>query len=760
MKIGSRLQTWYLVTIIFILFSVIILSFSISIQVDKLSVDYQDSVDKIGLEQAKETFSLLDATAQDIVIKVYNHPATTLLSLAPSIDKVSPIFIRSFQRMQDMVLPFIYSINVIHIPSGRIITTNQGWYQTSGNLIQDLETSYPDLPSLTALPLETVISYENKKELVFAYLARDIMVEGKGLSQGVILLVDSSWFLNGVANADDERTGTKFHLYHPRLGVMGVESSNQEMRKLSENLKYKIQNNPDSGSFSDQIELTNYVIDYQILGDSDLYLLRLRDESILQKEILFLRLKIAGIAMVFLIVVISGGLMLNKQVYKPFFSIVAEIRESMGRRLSVPENDLDLLNILYGTLRDEYSDSGEDRIINSCLRSLSQEEVAKPEEIIEILNKRGINISEDKPGCLYLISIDDMDEEFTTQMSDSLSSYPALKFRFRNGTAEALSELGLGSTAIFLRRGVMLILLYSSENNISPNKETAEVLHGMISDFMDMSISIVQSGLLNGLSDLRQDYLALSAALRRRYLFGKGINLIVEDKQRVPDNEEREKIKKLRAGVITEISNQKMLPEDLKPYLEILRTWVVAAVQDEINAFSLSLTRALSNRDADFQTQDLFKNLINQPTLDDFHSIVEAFSKEDEGSFNLTESRHSALINLARDMIEKNYSDPGLSMTSISEELKMSPTYFGMIFKKAVGTPFSNYLTTVRIQEGARLLRTTRHSVQEIMFSVGIPSESTFYRRFREIFNLTPQLYRQQSVLNYGNKNKISKKLL
>jgi len=63
----------------------------------------------------------------------------------------------------------------------------------------------------------------------------------------------------------------------------------------------------------------------------------------------------------------------------------------------------------------------------------------------------------------------------------------------------------------------------------------------------------------------------------------------------------------------------------------------------------------------------------------------------------------------------------------------------------------------VRIQESSRLLKTTRDSVQEIMLSVGIPSESTFYRRFREIFNLTPQLYRQQSVLDSRDKKKILK---
>ena len=93
-------------------------------------------------------------------------------------------------------------------------------------------------------------------------------------------------------------------------------------------------------------------------------------------------------------------------------------------------------------------------------------------------------------------------------------------------------------------------------------------------------------------------------------------------------------------------------------------------------------------------------------------------------------------------------------MTSLADDLKMSPTYFGMIFKKTVGTSFNDYLTMVRIQEAARLLKNTRDSVQEVMVSVGIQSESTFYRKFRDIFNLTPQLYRQQSILNSGDNKK------
>ena len=586
--------------------------------------------------------------------------------------------------------------------------------------------------------------------MLICFVITDLIEQG--LSQGVILLVDSSWFLGAVSRADDKKTGTKFLLYHPNFGILKDKSTNQEMTDLSDILKNSIKDNQQSGNFTYLVNSVKHVIDYQVLGESELYLVRLRDSTILQKEILYLRLKILGIAAIFIIVVVIGGLLVNKQVYQPFYSIVAEIRESMGKNLNIPEDDLDLLNALYGTIRDEYSESGENRIISNCLRSLTQEELEKPGELIEILNNRGINLSIGNPGALCLISIDDIDDEFGIELSETISSYPALKFRFRNGTLNAISELGLGSAAIFLRRGVMLLLLYSSEKNISPNEESVLILHKMISEFMDTSISIVWSGILSELSNLRHVYLSLSAAIHQRYLLGRGVYLLTSEIKTAPDEMAQKKVEKLRTDIIASISNQIVPSDNLKSYLEILRNWTVKAAQDEINAFSLSLTRTLSNRDTDFQTQDLFKNLINQPTLDDFYTIVEAFAKENEGGFHLTESRHSALIDLARDMIEKNHSDPRLCMASIAEELKMSPTYFGIIFKKAVGTPFSNYLTMVRIQEAAHLLKTTRNSVQEIMVLVGILSESTFYRRFREIFNLTPQLFRQQSVLNFSDK--------
>ena len=159
MKTRSPLQTWYLLTLLFVATAVVALSVSISLQTEKSFRDYRSSVDSLGLKQAENVFSLLDITARDITRKVYSHGATTLLSLAPSIDSVSPEFIKSFQRIQDMALPFIHSINVIHVPSGELITSNRGWYRVNDDIIRDIETAYPELPILTPLPIRSKVSF-------------------------------------------------------------------------------------------------------------------------------------------------------------------------------------------------------------------------------------------------------------------------------------------------------------------------------------------------------------------------------------------------------------------------------------------------------------------------------------------------------------------------------------------------------------------------------------------------------------------------
>jgi AraC-like DNA-binding protein len=66
-------------------------------------------------------------------------------------------------------------------------------------------------------------------------------------------------------------------------------------------------------------------------------------------------------------------------------------------------------------------------------------------------------------------------------------------------------------------------------------------------------------------------------------------------------------------------------------------------------------------------------------------------------------------------------------------------------FRRYLSETPMGYLTRWRLQLGAKLLKTTSHSVAEIAAEVGYESEPSFNRAFKREFGLPPARFRSQS---------------
>ena len=83
-----------------------------------------------------------------------------------------------------------------------------------------------------------------------------------------------------------------------------------------------------------------------------------------------------------------------------------------------------------------------------------------------------------------------------------------------------------------------------------------------------------------------------------------------------------------------------------------------------------------------------------------------------------------------------------ISLDSAGEALGMSPSYIGLVFRKAGGTSFLKYLTDIRMEEAKRLLRDTDLTLREIGRQVGIENQNTLIRTFKKAEGVTPGQYR------------------
>lgn len=92
--------------------------------------------------------------------------------------------------------------------------------------------------------------------------------------------------------------------------------------------------------------------------------------------------------------------------------------------------------------------------------------------------------------------------------------------------------------------------------------------------------------------------------------------------------------------------------------------------------------------------------------------------------------------------VNENYSKD-ITLDEISTRFGFNPSYFSRMFKKALGSGYSDYLAFVRICKAEKLLRDTDMSIIDVSLEVGFSSVSYFNKVFKKHKNCTPTLYKK-----------------
>lgn len=104
----------------------------------------------------------------------------------------------------------------------------------------------------------------------------------------------------------------------------------------------------------------------------------------------------------------------------------------------------------------------------------------------------------------------------------------------------------------------------------------------------------------------------------------------------------------------------------------------------------------------------------------------------------------------ALEFIDENYLD-NLSLETVSKKVFLSTFYFSRLFKKEVGTTFSNYLGYKKIEAAKELLVETEKSILEISVHLGFKEQNYFCKVFRKNSGYTPTEFRKISRARLEN---------
>ena len=109
--------------------------------------------------------------------------------------------------------------------------------------------------------------------------------------------------------------------------------------------------------------------------------------------------------------------------------------------------------------------------------------------------------------------------------------------------------------------------------------------------------------------------------------------------------------------------------------------------------------------------------------------------------------RVSLMMSKVKGYLQNNYMYD-VSLDSVGDILRISPSYLSSTFKKCFGVGFLDYLTELRVQAAKDLLADPLRSTAEVASLVGYESASYFTRAFKKKTGQTPTEYRQQIAWN------------
>lgn len=105
---------------------------------------------------------------------------------------------------------------------------------------------------------------------------------------------------------------------------------------------------------------------------------------------------------------------------------------------------------------------------------------------------------------------------------------------------------------------------------------------------------------------------------------------------------------------------------------------------------------------------------------------------------------HNGHIMKALDYLQANYKNEGLRLKHVASHIHVNPSYLSILFKKHLGSSFSEYLQKLRIEKAKELLHISDKRISEISDMIGFSNSQYFSSNFKSYTGLTPKEFRQQ----------------
>jgi two-component system, response regulator YesN len=288
--------------------------------------------------------------------------------------------------------------------------------------------------------------------------------------------------------------------------------------------------------------------------------------------------------------------------------------------------------------------------------------------------------------------------------------------------------------------------------------DICEEISDCVNKYLKIQVSIGVGRIVNNILQVNTSYKDAIIALQYSFYTGKNSLLNINDINNI--NEESLDRKDVLYSELYEIENQiinsmklgnaenvekyidelfnhintlKNLPVDYVQNICFEMIYVASRAIYELNENIDNIVPSRSKLlDAIYKTSNIYDLQINLKTA--FSVIASYFSKK----YN---QKNNKIISKIKEIIEQKFKD-SIGVTTISEEVFLSPNYISLIFKQETGETITEYITKVRMEKAKELLKSSDLKILEVAQNVGFENPHYFSTVFKKYTGIHAQKYR------------------
>jgi two-component system, response regulator YesN len=285
--------------------------------------------------------------------------------------------------------------------------------------------------------------------------------------------------------------------------------------------------------------------------------------------------------------------------------------------------------------------------------------------------------------------------------------------------------------------------------------QIAEKIQEHVSRYLQLRVSIGISSPAGHLSDAVKAYGESLSALKARIHLGNDLIIHYEDLDRKVGGDsavyshlrvmEEQLVQALRGGQLEQaeevLKNYLSTVLDKEAYLHehpVLLLQLMGHVMRLIQEQGIAIKKVI---DSEVDIEQFLRLRTREEIVYWFRTqLFEPIIQQ------LTEKAEIYHVNIAEKLVQMIHErfDQELSLESLAVEMSFHPVYISRVFKKEIGVPFSEYVSSYRMRVAKELLETTSLKVSEIGEKLQYRNISAFIRTFQKAHGITPGKYREQ----------------